>query len=179
MKDLKKLLQCAKKFEDLQLSRKAKDVEDHHKFALQKESHTHHELIQLLDADRASCKSEEDHLAGVINEDQEGLEVRAHKLLEAETLHQEVFETLVNFEDVQSLSEAPDSEHTNQPEPMKQLPPGPPDLFVHELSEATEACLQREITNNESAIRPPQEEEKPPTLQKTYKGSLFLTSRSS
>jgi hypothetical protein len=179
MKDLKKLLQCAKKFEDLQLSRKAKDVEDHHKFALQKESYNHHELVQILDADRASCKSEEDRLAEVINADQEGLEVRAHELLEAETFNQEAFETLVNFEDVQSLSEAQDSEYTNQPESMKQLPPGPPDLFAHELSEVTEACLQREITNNESAIRPPQEEEKPPTIQKTYKGPLFLTSRSS
>jgi hypothetical protein len=179
MKDLKKLLQCAKKFEDLQLSRKAKDVEDHHKFALQKESHNYYELIQSLDADHASCKSEQDRLAEVINADQEGLEIRAHELLEVETLSQEAFETLVNFEDVQSLSEAQDSEHTNQPESMKQLPPAPPDYFEHELSEATEACLQREITNNESAIRPPQEEEKPPTIQKTYKGPLFLTSRSS
>jgi hypothetical protein len=178
MPNFKRLLQCAKKFEDLQISRKTKDVDEIQKFNLQKEYHQHITMLQNLDADRAYIESQKDGLEGIITEEQGRIEIKTNELLEAEAFDQEAFENPVNSGEFQSISETQKTSAINWQEPLKQLPAGSSDLFDQEMSDVTEVCLQRELEKNDAAIKQVQEEEEVSSSQKTRKSPLFLRGHS-
>jgi hypothetical protein len=159
MKNFKRFLQTSKKLEELQIARKAREVDEVQKFNLQLESHKQSDLVERLDAEQALEESRAHTLDEIIAGEQRRIELATDELLKAEDFEAEAFEVSGNADGFRELSGIQDPGNINRHHQIKQLPAGSPDPFDHELSDLTETCLQRELEKNETVVKQMQEEE--------------------
>jgi hypothetical protein len=169
-----KFLQSSKKLEGVQIDRKAREVDQIWKFGLQLEAHNHVEMFESVESEQTFLESRKRALDEALADAQRQDELTAHKLLETEDFETKAFGVSINgsFAD---LSETQNSVGVQQQTQLKQLPESSAGPFDHELSDLAEACLQRELEKNDTAVKQIQEEDEESERQK---GPLFFNPRS-
>lgn len=154
MKNFEKLLQLSKKLEDRQTVRKAKEVDEIEKFDSQEECHKCRELDQMLKINDAHAQLLKQELEKPVAAQQEWLKEKTEELSEVEEFEKQAQDLQINapgneFEMIEEIQGNTFEEKSYQ---LKQLPPGSPDTFAHDLSDLTETQLQREFDWNKAAI---------------------------
>ncbi len=155
MKNLEKLLQSSKKLEERQTARKAKEIDEVYLFNLQKECYKKCELDRILEINQTHTKRLDQEIEEPVTAEHKCIKSKAKKLLEAEEFEKHRLNPPIN--DFEVIAEMQGFSVGEKPHVLKQLPAGSSDAFTHELTELTEVQFQRELKQNERAIKNNQE----------------------
>jgi hypothetical protein len=154
MKNFEKFLRYSRKLEELQTTRKAKEVEEIQKLDTHMDSHKCRELDQILNIDRLNTEEIDQDLEESLAIEQEISEKARQKLLDIEEFERRAQDMKINApgNDFEIISEIQGLPSGDQPSDLKQLSSGSSGAFPDELGELTEIEFQRELQQNELAI---------------------------
>lgn len=170
MKTFQKFFQYSRKLEELQAARKAKEVDELHKFDVQMEAQKQRNFDQHLKSDRARA---EQHIQNLdhppINEEawMTGQLQRLQEVVEFDEYTQHS-KTDASGSDFDQVFELQNSRLENAPDDSAALFSETYDVFVNEISDVAESELHRELRQNDEAIY--ESQERPPHPQSTMFG---------
>jgi hypothetical protein len=164
MDNLGKFLHYARKLEDLQTVRKAKEVDEIRKFDVQLEVQKRRNLVQTLETEQQHTQALNQELAEPLAAEQAWRDAKTGELQHVEAF---AHQGRVPLRQTQGTPRFDESAHDfdiieaiqgfgfrREPYSLKQLPAGDADAFTHELSDQTESHLSQEVYRNQQAVTP-------------------------